>query len=98
MVPVVTERHDIFYACMALKAKNDDAVLQVRAARALLIGSRLIQIVDDGLSITPFDEFRGLWENLDEKFGRLMYWTWFSAGAEYFIKKPRHRRGGAVSE
>ena len=71
---------------MALKSTNDDAVLQVRAARALLIGSHLVQLVDDGLSITPFDDFKGHWEKLDDKFGRLLCWAWFSAGNEYLIK------------
>jgi len=60
-------------------------MLQVEAAKALLIGSGLI-LFDEYPIIAPSEDFTKHWQNLEPKLGRLMCWIWFGAGAEYLIK------------
>lgn len=76
------------YIPTPLAEQREIAIKQFRAGICLIENSGLLQF--DRTSFTfqalPEKSFEDKAKKLDKNFGRVMYWVWFSTGAEYLLK------------
>lgn len=73
---------------LSLPTQRTIAMKQIGAGITLIVKSGLMEF-DRGtclFGILPENEFEFRASELDPNFGRLMYWIWFSTGAEYLLK------------
>lgn len=66
----------------------DIAIRQFRAGIRLIEKSELLEFDQASFTFSAVAEatFEDKAKKLDEHFGRVMYWIWFSTGAEYLLK------------